>query len=107
MNAAIRLFASIGILCAQWQAAGAAERPNIVHLLVDDLGRADCGFMGGKDIRTPHIDKLARAGTILDAFYVQPVFGPVAQGSLCLATLGFAPESLWDSAHEFPKGINF
>ncbi len=55
----------------------AAERPpNIVYLLVDDLGRADCGFMGGKDIRTPHIDKLARGGAVLDAFYVQPVCSP-------------------------------
>jgi arylsulfatase A-like enzyme len=50
-----------------------APRPNIVFLLADDLGRADCGFMGGKDIQTPHLDKLAKAGAILDQFYVQPV----------------------------------
>ena len=31
--------------------------------------------------------------------------GLVSQGSSCLATLGFEPESLWDSALEFPKGI--
>ena len=31
--------------------------------------------------------------------------GAVSQGSSCLATLGFEPESLWDSALEFPKGI--
>ena len=55
----------------------AAERPpNIIYLLIDDLGYADCGFMGGKDIRTPHIDKLAREGAILDSFYVQPVCSP-------------------------------
>ena len=40
-----------------------AGKPNLVFLLIDDLGYADCGFMGGKDIHTPHIDKLARAGT--------------------------------------------
>jgi len=51
-------------------------RPNIVFILADDLGRADCGFMGGKEIKTPHLDKLAAAGTILDAFYVQPVCSP-------------------------------
>ena len=28
--------------------------------------------------------------------------GAVSQGSSCLATLGFEPESLWDSALEFP-----
>ena len=53
-----------------------APRPNIVFLLADDLGRADCGFMGGKDIQTPHLDKLAKAGAILDQFYVQPVCSP-------------------------------
>ena len=31
--------------------------------------------------------------------------GVVSQGSSFLATLGFEPESLWDSALEFPKGI--
>src|SRR5262245_424341 len=51
-------------------------RPNVVFLLADDLGREDCGFMGGTQIRTPHIDKLAAAGTKLDAFYVQPVCSP-------------------------------
>ena len=54
----------------------AAVKPNIVFFLVDDLGRADCGFMGGKDIRTPNIDKLAKGGTVLDSFYVQPVCSP-------------------------------
>ncbi|HEY7309826.1 MAG TPA: arylsulfatase [Gemmataceae bacterium] len=51
-------------------------RPNVVFLLADDLGREDCGFMGGKEIRTPHIDKLAAAGARLDAFYVQPLCSP-------------------------------
>jgi len=34
------------------------------------------------------------------------VVGLVSQGSSCLATLGFEPESLRDSTWEFPKGIN-
>jgi arylsulfatase A-like enzyme len=54
----------------------AAEPPNVVFLLADDLGRADCGFMGGKAIRTPNLDALAKQGAILDAFYVQPVCSP-------------------------------
>jgi len=40
------------------------------------LGFADCGFNGGKDIQTPHIDKLAASGTILQNHYVQPVCSP-------------------------------
>ncbi len=53
-----------------------AESPNVVFILADDLGREDCGFMGGKHIKTPHLDKLASAGAKLDAFYVQPVCSP-------------------------------
>jgi arylsulfatase A-like enzyme len=32
--------------------------------------------MGGKDIRTPEIDRLAKGGTVLESFYVQPVCSP-------------------------------
>ncbi|MBP7950155.1 MAG: arylsulfatase [Verrucomicrobiales bacterium] len=64
------------LLAAALNPLGAAERPNMVLFLIDDLGRADCGFMGGKDIQTPQIDKLAKSGAILDAFYVQPVCSP-------------------------------
>jgi arylsulfatase A-like enzyme len=53
-----------------------AVRPNVVYFLVDDMGREDCGFMGGKEIRTPHIDKLAGAGSKLESYYVQPLCSP-------------------------------
>jgi len=56
--------------------AAEPPRPNVIYFLVDDLGRNDCGFMGGTDIRTPHIDRLAAAGATLDAFYVQPLCSP-------------------------------
>ena len=56
--------------------APAAERPNVVFILADDLGREDCGFMGGRQIRTPNIDRLAAAGAKLDAHYAQPVCSP-------------------------------
>jgi arylsulfatase A-like enzyme len=51
-------------------------KPNIVYFLIDDMGYADCGFNGGTDIRTPNIDKLAKAGAVLKAFYEQPVCSP-------------------------------
>src|SRR5438876_2295223 len=34
-------------------------------------------------------------------------FGVTSQGSLCLATLGFAPESLWDSSCKIEPPSNF
>lgn len=51
-------------------------KPNIVLIIADDLGRQDCGFMGGTEIKTPNLDKLAATGSILDAHYVQPVCSP-------------------------------
>ncbi len=51
-------------------------RPNIIYFLVDDLGRADVGFYGSTKVRTPNIDKLAKEGAVLDAYYVQPVCSP-------------------------------
>lgn len=40
----------------------AADRPNFVFLLVDDLGWADVGVNGSTFYETPHIDALARSG---------------------------------------------
>jgi len=57
-------------------AAAGATQPNIVYFLVDDLGYADVGFNGSKDVRTPNIDRLAREGTVLGSYYVQPVCSP-------------------------------
>ena len=65
------------LLCLGAQIFGADSRqPNIVLLLIDDLGYADCGFNGGKEIKTPNIDRLAKSGTIIDSHYVQPVCSP-------------------------------
>ncbi|HEY1121832.1 MAG TPA: arylsulfatase, partial [Haloferula sp.] len=53
--------------------ATATSKPNIVYFLVDDMGFADCGFNGGKDIKTPNIDALAAKGSIFESYYVQPL----------------------------------
>lgn len=71
-----RFVLAVAALCFAATSALAAERPNVVYFLADDLGREDCGFMGGTQIRTPNVDRLARAGARLDAFYVQPVCSP-------------------------------
>lgn len=45
------------------------ERPNVVLIVADDLGYSDLGAFGG-EIRTPHLDALALAGTRLTNFHV-------------------------------------
>ena len=70
------LFVLMSLTLPSWTLSDlSAASPNVVFLLADDLGRHDCGFMGGP-IATPHLDKLAAGGAKLDAFYVQPVCSP-------------------------------
>ena len=42
--------------------AAATTRPNIVVILADDLGYADIGVHGCKDVPTPNIDRIAARG---------------------------------------------
>ena len=56
-----------------------STRPNVVFILVDDLGHNDVGYTnktGGRMIQSPHIDKLAAEGIILTQNYVQEMCTP-------------------------------
>ena len=44
----------------------AAERPNVVMFIVDDLGIGDVGAFGNESIRTPYIDSICREGVKLE-----------------------------------------
>jgi arylsulfatase A len=68
-------------LAALHAAQAQPARPNIVFILIDDFGYADCGAYGAKDIRTPHIDRLAREGVKFTDFYANaPVCTPTRCG---------------------------
>lgn len=59
--------------------AHASEKapPNIVFILVDDMGYGDLGCMGCEDIATPNIDRLAHEGVRFTDFYANaPVCSP-------------------------------
>lgn len=49
--------------------AQAPPRPNIVLVIMDDLGYDDVGSYGAPDANTPNIDRLAREGVKLTDFY--------------------------------------
>lgn len=51
------------------QAGVAADRPNIVLVLADDLGYGDLACYGCRDIQTPHLDKFAAEGLKLTSCY--------------------------------------
>lgn len=55
--------------------------------LSDDMGWEQVGFNGGKEVRTPNIDRIADEGVKLTQFYVQPVCSPTRA---CLLTGRYA-----------------
>ena len=59
------------------------EQPNVIIVLVDDAGYVDFGFMGSKDLQTPHIDALAASGVkFTDAHVSATVCAPSRAGLL-------------------------
>jgi arylsulfatase A len=52
-----------------------AAKPNIIHILTDDVGLGDIGSCGGP-FKTPHIDSLARGGVRFEQCYSTPLCGP-------------------------------
>jgi arylsulfatase A-like enzyme len=63
------------------RSAEAPRKPNVVILLADDLGYADLGFQGCKDIPTPNLDGLAKGGVRCTSGYVSgPYCSPTRAG---------------------------
>jgi arylsulfatase A-like enzyme len=70
------LTAGAALFSAIAPAQAADKKPNIVHIVADDLGWKDVGFNGCTDIKTPNIDALAAGGAKFTQFYVQPMCTP-------------------------------
>ncbi len=71
------LVLSLSIFFAPFAPAQTPRKPNIIFVLVDDMGYADLGCMGCKDIKTPNIDRLASEGVKFTQFYANaPVCTP-------------------------------
>src|SRR4051794_39233662 len=68
--------------------AGAADRPNIVFLIADDLGYGDVGAFGQTKIRTPSIDQIAKDGMRLTQCYAG---NAVCAPSRCVLMTGMHP----------------
>ena len=58
-------------------AQSSSPRPNILVVVLDDLGCADLGYLGATDLKTPHMDAIARKSAILTNWYSNaPVCAP-------------------------------
>ncbi len=73
--------AAMGSLAMQGTAQGAPagpapKRPNILFIMVDDLGPEWLSCYGGQEMKTPHLDALARGGMQFDNAYSMPQCTP-------------------------------
>jgi arylsulfatase A-like enzyme len=77
----VAIFAAFNSLGAQ--CAPAATRPNIIVIVGDDMGYADVGVHGCKDIPTPHLDSIAAAGVrCTNGYDSAPYCSPTRAGLL-------------------------
>ena len=65
------------------QSLCAAEKPNILLILSDDVGTEVLGCYGGQSYKTPHLDNLAKTGMRFEHCYSMPVCHP---SRLCMLT---------------------
>jgi arylsulfatase B len=72
----------LGMLLASLSDVSAAERPNIVLIVVDDLGHGELGCYGGREIPTPNIDALAKDGVRFTSGYVTAPFCAASRAGL-------------------------
>jgi len=77
------LFLILLILAARM--ACAADRPNVLLIMADDQGWGDTSYNGHPELKTPHLDELAKSGLRFDRFYAahfncSPTRGSVMTG---------------------------
>lgn len=73
------------------QPAADSTRPNFIIILTDDQGYQDLGVFGSPDIKTPHIDQMAKEGRTFTSFYVA---SPLCSASRAALLTGCYPKRL-------------
>lgn len=66
----ITVFIFTGAISAQ------VKKTNFIIFLTDDQGYNDVGVFGSPNIKTPHLDRMAKEGMHFTNFYAQPLCGP-------------------------------
>lgn len=83
----------------------AAERPNIIVFMADDMGYADAGFTGAEDIKTPNLDLLAASGVVFTHGYANHPFCGPSRAALLSGRypqrFGFETNPAYDPANPF------
>jgi len=90
VNQAMRVVLAVFLWGSGQNVLWAAEtRPNIVMILIDDMGWSDFSCFGNQDAKTPNIDRMAVEGIRFEQFYVN---SPICSPSRCALTTGQYPQ---------------
>ena len=97
-----------GGLCFNLPAAEPARKPNILFILVDDMGWADGGCLGIQFYQTPNLDRLAAEGMWFTQAYAS---GAVCSPTRAAIQTGKSPARLhltdWIAGERAPKNSKF
>jgi arylsulfatase A-like enzyme len=84
-----------------------ADKPNILFVLLDDMGKEWSGFSGAEDIETPNIDLLAKQGVVFKNMYSMPQCIP---SRVSLLTGQYPWNHGWVNHYDVPRwghGVRF
>ena len=76
------------------------DKPNIIFILLDDLGKEWISCYGGENIETPHIDKLASSGIKFSNVYSMPQCTP---SRVCFLTGQYPFRNGWVNHWDVPR----
>ncbi len=106
MNKNLALLCSLSAVAfgTQLATAASADRPNIIVFLADDMGYADTGFTGVKDINTPNLDALAADGVVFTQGYANHSYSGPSRAALLSGRyqhrFGFETNPAYDTAND-------
>jgi arylsulfatase A-like enzyme len=102
ISRAILFAVIVGLSALMPSSARAADRPNVVLIMADDLGFGDVGFNGHPVVKTPQLDRMAREGVRLNRFYSgAPVCTPT-RASVMTGRNAFRSGTYWASQAPLP-----
>lgn len=97
--------AALSVAPALQASAQKASRPNIIMIMVDDMGFSDSSPYGATDLHTPNLDKLAQEGIRFRQFYNNAISAPTRASLITgqyqhRAGIGYFDINLGDPAYQ-------
>lgn len=87
--------------------AAANRPPNIIFIFVDDQGYYDLGCYGATEVKTPHIDAMAKAGTRFTDYYAAaPICSPSRAGLITGCYPRRVGNQIWVHRADSQSGIH-